>query len=75
VIRPLNDCCAQGKKKEINVKGRFGNPKRPFAWSAAGSAAHKAFIAVLEISDNASRYGMPTPLLNHETSDHLLSRC
>jgi len=28
-----------------------------------------------KISDNASRRKLPTSLLNHETSDHLLSRC
>lgn len=27
------------------------------------------------LSDNALCCGLPTSLLNHETSDHLLSRC
>jgi hypothetical protein len=35
----------------------------------------KAFIASSGFSDNASRRKLPTSLLNHETSDHLLSRC
>jgi len=35
----------------------------------------KAYIAWSEFSDNASRRKLPTSLLNHETSDHLLSRC
>ena len=44
------------------------NRKRPFTWSAAGSAAHEAFIAGSKLSNNAPRCGLPTPLLNHETS-------
>ena len=40
----------------------------PFAWSAAGSAADEASIAYIDLSDNAPFCGLPTSLLNHETS-------
>jgi hypothetical protein len=57
-----------------NEKGRTGLPVRPFAWSAAGKCRQRSLYRLF-ISDNASRRELPTSLLNHETSDHLLSRC
>jgi hypothetical protein len=66
--RALNYCIGS------NEKGRTRFWIRPFAWSAAGSAAYEAFIAYSKLSDNASRRKLPTSLQDHETSDHLLSR-
>ena len=43
------------------------------SWSAAVSAAHEALFGI-EVTEYASRGNLPTSLLNHETSDHLLSR-
>jgi hypothetical protein len=50
--------------------GRAASATRepPLTWSAAGSAAYETFIAYINVSDNASFGGLPTPLLNHETS-------
>jgi hypothetical protein len=57
-----------------NEKGRTGRSGRPFTWSAAGSAAPRNLYRLF-IGDNAPWDTIPTSLLNHETSDHLLSRC
>ena len=61
-----------------------GSPTTPFAWSAAGELQPGRPWCLLNIG--AGHYGLPvdlrsgspertepTPLLNHETSDHLLS--
>ena len=62
------------KTKAPNEKGQT-SPVGGLAlsWSAAVSAAHEALFGV-EVTEYASRGNLPTSLLNHETSDHLLSR-
>jgi len=35
----------------------------------------RSLYRLIDLSDNASRGTVPTSVLNHETSDHLLSRC
>ena len=45
----------------------------PFAWSAAEVPLTKP-LSIEMPTDSAPRGNLPTSLLNHETSDHLLSR-
>jgi len=46
----------------------------PFAWSAVSQTADVALLGAKEITEYAPPGSSPTSLLNHETSDHLLSR-
>jgi hypothetical protein len=68
------DARPDGRAQSKYEKGQTSPVGSPaLSWSAAVSAAHEALFGV-EVTEYASRGNLPTSLLNHETSDHLLSR-
>ena len=57
-----------------NEKGRFGYPEATLRMVSGLVEPPTVPLSAKKITDNAPRGSSPTSLLNHETSDHLLSR-